>query len=108
MVLIIDYGEPQPMLASKWERYQIPLRAYYKHHVIDWRHCLYQSADITYDVDFFYLMFCWLECGGHVQNYTSLGQWLAQKITKEQGRTLRLLLEPRMMGQRFKFLELIK
>lgn len=106
-ILIIDYGEAQPALAKKWLSSHIPLRGYQNHQLIDLNFSVLGGCDLTYDVDFYYLAACWIEFGGRVLNYEPLGSWLASKINVDKP-SLKMLIEPRLMGQRFKVLELLR
>lgn len=106
-ILIVDYGESQPALAQKWLSTQPPLRAYQNHQLVNLNFSFLGSYDLTYDVDFYYLAACWLELGGEVVNYQPLGSWLAEKISCDEP-SLKMLIEPRLMGERFKVLELLR
>lgn len=106
-ILIIDYGEAQPALAQKWSATHLPLRGYQNHHLVTLNFSLLGECDLTYDVDFYYLAACWVELGGRVLNYQPLGCWLAARVCSDEP-SLKMLIEPRFMGQRFKVLELLR
>lgn len=110
-VLIVDYGKEQPALSHSWSTHEPPLRAYKYHQLVPVPWGQWGQVDLTYDVDLYYLMYCWQQWGGQVAHYGALGQWLAQIIAHQGTQpeaSCRILLEPRLMGECFKVVELHK
>jgi len=109
-VLIIDYGfRTQEMLYAN-RLVLSPLRAYQKHqqHEQFWSHP--GSFDLTYDVDFDYLMETWVQLGGLITFYGTLASFLIEQTDylDRNCPKAKIFLDNRHMGEVFKVLVMKK
>jgi SAM-dependent MidA family methyltransferase len=109
-VFILDYGDRFFPLTQALAQVKCPVRAYKKHQQLkDFLH-VPGTCDLTYDVNFDFLMETWLECSGTVRYYGTLANFLLNQtnfLTKACPYT-KILLDPRCLGEAFKVLILDK
>ena len=103
-LLIVDYGYLSVDLIAANQLVKCPLRAYRDHKQIEHFWSQAGKCDLTYDIDFSWVLQTSVQAGAHVEFYGTLAEFLIKFIDLSSLDTslLKPYLDPRQLGEVFK------